>query len=311
VRVPDERDDPARRPCDLLERPLGRSDEPGPQQQILGRIAGDGELGEEEQVDGCALRLLDPRGDPLAVPREVSDDGVDLREAEPQFAPPSRKPSLPGVEILIDPRFNGPPGSANGGYTCGLIAAQAGEPVAVTLRAPPPLATALRFDGERLWDGETVIAEAAPDDGILAPPPAVPFAEAARASERYPGFDEHAYPTCFVCGPARRDGLRVFTGPVQEDLLAAPWVPDDSGREFVWAALDCPGAIAVGWSGRGEWVLGRMAGRVDDVPHVGERCVVAARPLGRDGRKGYAATAAYGEDGRLLGVARQVWIEPR
>jgi hypothetical protein len=311
MRIADKDDDPARRSRDLLQRPLGRPDEPRPQQQVLGRVPGDGELGEEEQIDAKALRLLDPRDDPLAVPREVADDRVDLREAEPQFAPPSRKPSLPGVEIVIDPRFNGPPHSANGGYTCGLLAAQVGEPVEITLRAPPPLATALRFDGERLWDGETLVAEAAANGTALIPPPPVPFGDAVRASEQYPGLEEHAYPTCFVCGPARRDGLRLFTGPVRDDLLAAPWVPTEIGRELVWAALDCPGAIAVGWSGRGEWLLGRMAGHVEDVPRVGERCVVTAQPLGREGRKGYATTAAYGEDGRLLGVAHQVWIEPR
>jgi hypothetical protein len=215
------------------------------------------------------------------------------------------------VEIVIDPRFNGPPGSANGGYTCGLLAVCVGEPTEITLRAPPPLATPLRFDGERLWHDRTLVAEAAQNRTAVAPPPPVSFDEASEASRRYPGLKEHAYPTCFVCGPARDDGLGLFTGPARDDLLAAPWLPAETGRELVWAALDCPGAIAVGWSGRGEWLLGRMSGRVDDVPRVGERCVVTARPLGRDGRKGYAATAAYGEDGRLLGVARQVWIEPR
>jgi hypothetical protein len=215
------------------------------------------------------------------------------------------------VEIVIDRRYNGPPDSANGGYTCALLAARVGEPAEITLRAPPPLASPMRFDGERLWHGERLIAEAGRAQNGLAPPPPVAFDDAARASQRYPGFQEHAYPTCFVCGPARADGLGLFTGPVAGDLLGAPWVPAETGRELVWAALDCPGAIAVGWSGRGEWLLGRMAGRVDDVPRVGERCVVTARPLGHDGRKGYAATAAYGEDGRLLGVARQVWIEPR
>jgi len=215
------------------------------------------------------------------------------------------------VEIVIEPRFNGPRDSANGGYTCGLLAARVGEPAEITLRAPPPLGRPLTFDGHRLWDGDTLVAEAVRVADRLAPPPPVSFGDAEHASRAYPGFEEHAYPTCFVCGPARDDGLRLFTGPVDVRVLAAPWVPAETSRELVWAALDCPGAIAVGWSGRGEWLLGRMAGRVDDVPRVGERCVVTAQPLGRDGRKGHAATAAYGEDGRLLGVARQIWIEPR
>ena len=220
------------------------------------------------------------------------------------------------MEIVIDARFNGPDGSANGGYTCALLARKVGEPCEVTLRAPPPLATPLRFDGERLWDGEAVIAEARRFDDALDAPPPVAFEDAEHASEQYPGFREHAYPRCFTCGPERADGLRIFTGPVGDGLFAAPFVLGNSlllasSRELVWAALDCPGAIAVGQTERAEFLLGRMAARVDDVPAAGERCVVTARPLGRDGRKGYAATAAYGEDGRLLGVARQTWIAPR
>ena len=215
------------------------------------------------------------------------------------------------MEFAIDPRFNGPPGSANGGYTCGLLAAATGEPCEVTLRAPPPLGRPLRLDGGRLWDGDELVADAHRVELDVDAPQRVSFDEAVRASRTYPGFDEHAYPTCFVCGPARDDGLGLFTGAVNDMLLATPWVPKETGRELVWAALDCPGAIAVGWTGRGDWLLGRMAGRVDDVPRIGEHCVVTAVPLGRDGRKGYAATAAYGADGRLLGVARQTWIEPR
>lgn len=214
------------------------------------------------------------------------------------------------MEIVIDPRFNGPPGSANGGYTCGVLAACVGEPAEVTLRAPPPLGKPLSFDGERLWDGDTLVAEARSSELKLEPPPPVAFTDAERASRDYPGFDEHAYPTCFVCGPDREDGLRLFTGPVHDSVCAAPWQPREVSRELVWSSLDCPGAIGVGWKGRGDWVLGRMHGRVDALPELGERCVVVAWPIGREGRKGFAGTALYGEGGRLLGLARQTWIAP-
>ncbi len=216
------------------------------------------------------------------------------------------------MEIVIDRRFNGPPNSANGGYTCGLVAQHVGEPAEVTLRSPPPLGRPLRFDGERLWDGETLVAEAGPVELDLEPPPPVGYEDAERASARYPGFDRHEYPTCYVCGPERSDGLRIFTGPVDDDeVFAAAWqVPDDFSRELVWAALDCPGAIGVGWDGRGDWLLGRMAAEVGEVPKAGERCVVLAWPLGRDGRKGFAGTAVY-RDGELLARARQTWIALR
>lgn len=215
------------------------------------------------------------------------------------------------MEIVIDPRFNGPPESANGGYTCGLLAAQVGEPAEITLRAPPPLGRPLSFEGERLFDGEMLIAEARRADLELEAPAPVSFDEAVDASRGYPGFEEHAYPTCFVCGPAREDGLRLFTGPTNDGVFAAPWTPREVSRELAWASLDCPGAIGVGWDGRGDWLLGRMHGRVDALPEIGERCVVVSWPIGREGRKGFAGTVLYGEGGRLLGLARQTWIALR
>jgi len=81
--------------------------------------------------------------------------------------------------------------------------------------------------------------------------------------------------------------------------------------EIVWAAIDCPGAYSVGAEGRGDVVLGRMTACVLRMPEVGERCVVAAWPLDVDGRKLFAGTALFAEDGELLAIARQTWIEPR
>ena len=140
-------------------------------------------------------------------------------------------------------------------------------------------------------------------------PEPVSFYEAERASRNYPGFEEHEYATCFVCGPNRDDGLGLFAGAVDgTKVFAAPWiVPDDVSRLLVWAALDCPGAIGVGWDGRGDWLLGRMAAEVHEVPEPGQQCVVVAWPVGHQGRKGFAGTALYrGND--LLARARQTWI---
>ncbi len=119
---------------------------------------------------------------------------------------------------------------------------------------------------------------------------------------------------CFVCGE-RQDGsglgIRVGSVAGREPLHAAPWTVAESRPEIVWAAIDCPGAFAVGAAGRGDMVLGRMTARVARVPDVGERCVVTSWPLGEDGRKLSAGTALFAEDGALLALARQVWILPR
>jgi hypothetical protein len=82
VRGADERDDPADGAGDLLERTLRGADEAWPEQQVLGRVAGDRQLGEEDDVRVGLLRLGEPVEDALAVAVEVADDGVDLGERE-------------------------------------------------------------------------------------------------------------------------------------------------------------------------------------------------------------------------------------
>jgi hypothetical protein len=220
------------------------------------------------------------------------------------------------MELVIDPRFNGPAGSANGGYTCGLVADLVDGIAEVTLRRPPPLGRPLSVEQEDgrivVRDGDAVVAEAveAPFEVEVPEPPT--YEEAARASSRYPGFDVHAFPTCFVCGPEREvgDGLRIFAGPLGDGRVAAPWTPTEVDRHVVWAALDCPGAIAVGFPNRGETLLGRFSAHIDELPEVGEACVVVGWPLGEEGRKLYAGTALYGEGGRPLARAKATWVVP-
>jgi hypothetical protein len=224
---------------------------------------------------------------------------------------------LTGENIVIQRRYRGPAGSGNGGYSCGLVASLLGGAAAeVTLRAPPPLDTPLgveRDDGvARVWDGETLVAEAVPAE-VAVEPPAVSWEEAQAATTRYPGFDEHEFPECFVCGPNREagDGLRIFPGEVREGLVAAPWVARGVAPEIIWAAIDCPGAFGAGYAGRGTVLLGRMAARIHRLPAEGERCVALGWALGADGRKLFAGTALLGADGRPCAVGRQVWVEPR
>jgi hypothetical protein len=220
------------------------------------------------------------------------------------------------MELLIERQFRGPTESANGGYTCGVLASFLHGPAEVTLRLPPPLERPLEveLDGElELRDGEALVASATRAELELELPDPLSFEEA-QASALPEGDKESVFPECFVCGWRRDDGLGIYAGPVEgRDLVAATWTPraEHVGPEFVWAALDCPGAYAVHSGERGMPVLGRLTARVEHLPHAGERCVVMAWPLGGDGRKLYAGTALHGADGRLLGAARAVWILPR
>lgn len=219
------------------------------------------------------------------------------------------------MELVIERKFRGPTGSANGGYTCGLLASFMHGPAEVTLRVPPPLERPLEVvtDGPlELRDGEQLVAEAVATELDVDVPEPISYEDAA-AAELSDGDRESVFPECFVCGWKREDGLRIYAGPVEgRQLVAATWIPreDEISSELVWAALDCPGAYAVEFGQRGNPVLGRLAGRVEHLPHAGERCVVVGWPLGEEGRKLYAGTALFGEDGRLLGAARATWIVP-
>jgi hypothetical protein len=159
-----------------------------------------------------------------------------------------------------------------------------------------------------------VIAEAHAVHLHLDPPAPVAWDEAVEASTRHERFAGPEFAECFVCGEREDgDGLAVRPGSVagREPLHAAPWTVAEVAPEIVWAAIDCPGAYAVGAEGRGEIVLGRMAGSVFRVPATGERCVLASWPIGEDGRKLVAGTALFDESGSLLALARQTWIVPR
>jgi hypothetical protein len=221
--------------------------------------------------------------------------------------------------VIIDRRFHGPDGSGNGGYTAGLLAGRVPiDTVTVTLRQPPPLETELTVTVEderghsvRMWDGETLVAEALAGAIVVPPVPPVPFVDALRAAEKFRAIENHPFPRCFVCGPEREpgDGLRLEPGQIADGTVAAPWVPDRvPERTLVWAALDCPGGWSFDVAGRPA-VLGTMTAQVTDVPEAGEECVVMGLARSREGRKMHAATALYGADGRLLGRAEQIWIE--
>jgi len=229
--------------------------------------------------------------------------------------------------VTIAARFCGPPGSANGGYTCGRVAAALGDgPAEVTLRVPPPLDRSLalerREDRVVLLDGDVLVAEGRRADRPDVEPPApIGVDEARRAAGRHPWKDTHPYPTCFVCGTGRApgDGLRIFCGPTDDGArFAAPWTPPAElagpdgalAREFVWAALDCPSGIAtVGWDDVERILLGRLTAELRAPVATGAEHVVQAWPLARDGRKLHTGSALYDADGQVLAFARAVWIE--
>lgn len=234
---------------------------------------------------------------------------------------------MPADTITIEPRFNGPPDSGNGGYTCGRLAAYVDGPAEVTLRLPPPLGKPMRVerdgdgDGVSLLDGDALVAEARPTEIEIDAPPAVAAEQAAEAAARSGFLDEHRhpFPSCFVCGPLRElhDGLRIFAGELPGDgkTFAAPWTPDAPVTpELIWAALDCPTSAPV-WNDPDApnfrpVVLARLAVRILDEPvAAGERHTILSWPTAFDGRKRHSAAALYTPDGAVAAISRALWIE--
>jgi hypothetical protein len=204
--------------------------------------------------------------------------------------------------LLIAPRFCGPPGSANGGYACGLIAAHLDGQAEITLRQPLPLASpmAVEREGEgsvRVFDSDVLIAEGASSPGSpaveLPAPVTVRDARAAGLRSRlrvHP--EEHPFPTCFVCGPARRpsDGLGIMPGPlVGRGLSPMPGLPTRRSR-------DRTAAWRPSSSGRRSTAPGR-SGRSGTPPRMGRpTCWAGWRPAssarsGRASRMSWSAGA--------------------
>lgn len=224
-------------------------------------------------------------------------------------------------KVVVDGRFNGPPDSGNGGYVCGVLGSAIAGPAISTLRKPPPLGRELDLrigaDGQvELIDGEQPIGTAVPRELTIDVPEAPSFDAAVEASKRFPGFDFHAFGTCFVCGADRPndDGMKLYAGPVEnQPIVACPWTPDasmpnDEGRvadEIVWAALDCPSYFVFFPAPA---VLGRLHADLRREIRVGERYIVTAWEIGQEGRKHWSGCAVYDEDRVPCAVGSATWI---
>jgi len=263
-------------------------------------------------------------GHVVARPAHLPAHGA-RRSCEPPERAPAPLASVGGVSetFTIPARFCGPPESGNGGWTSGhlaaLVAADADRPtVSVRLRTPPPLDHPLEVrhseeDVVEVLDGGLVVASAQPAPAVPRTrlPAPVTFAEAQAVGASYAGLHDHPFPTCFSCGTEREPGdalcLRPGPLPGREGVHAAAWVPTEATPEIVWAALDCPGAWALGVGGR-PMVLGTMTAEVDRLPALGEEHVVMAWARGSEGRKHWCGTALHARDGSLLALADATWI---
>ena len=236
--------------------------------------------------------------------------------------------------VTIEERYNGPPKIANGGYVSGLLAKFIEGPADVWIRRPTPLGRELSIVGQEdgsvciLSNGDIVV-EGKPGKLDLDIPDFPGFDLALSASGTSRALQKNSFngrmylgihPTCFCCGAEREDeyGLKIHPGRIPgKDLIAAPWVPgeelaDEYGNvrsEFIWTALDCPGAFAaMDLADSHPGLLGRLIGEITLPIKVDDPCVVAGWAVSTEGRKLLAGTAVYNSKGELAAKALATWI---
>jgi hypothetical protein len=224
--------------------------------------------------------------------------------------------------MIIHQRFSGPPGCGNGGYVSGRLAALLDEPqVVVSLMRPTPVDTPLPVEalpggGIALMVGGQPAVTAMADQTPLHVPPTLTLDRALSGHRPH----RHLFPGCFVCGPDCAGGLHIYPEKVGDGMCAAHWTPgwelaDDDGYvrlEFLYAALDCPGAFAaLGGVFDRPTLLGRFQVRTHRRPRADEPLTVGAWARGQDGRKHAVATALYDSEGKCLAASQAIWIELR
>lgn len=224
--------------------------------------------------------------------------------------------------IVIDSRFNGPPNSANGGYTAGMLANLLGGDTQVLLHSPPPLNTKLELivDGKAAsLNYQNKAIATAQKTRVKLDVPICPPIDKIRSNEgRYINASEHLLPTCFVCGPERKsdDGLAIY--PVRlnaYDCVASIWQPLENlaaadglvANEIVWAALDCPGYFAHQKLDQ-IMLLGSIAASILRRPSPGETLISMGWQTAQDGRKHHSGTALYDQKGEICAISQQIWI---
>jgi len=231
------------------------------------------------------------------------------------------------TSITIPARFEGPPGTGQGGYTAARAIDEIGGAATVAFRSPVPLDEALPLNqrSEDHWQlsnasGATVL-DITRWEPVWASTATVSIADARAARERFAyTADNHPAHHCFSCG-AQADSMHVHAGPLGDgrhatDWTIPDWATDDTGvvdHAVAWAAVDCTAAWYVAGSadGRAGFTV-QLAVEVLAPLIVGDTYAAVGwegdYPAVWDGRKRGACSALFDHSGTLVARSRSFWV---
>ena len=235
-----------------------------------------------------------------------------------RFATLRRKHELKDT-VTIERRYRGPLDSGNGGYSCGRLAAFLDGPAEVTLRLPPPLDRPLGSRGATAR--RSCCWTATPSSPRRCRPRST---SSRRRARRWPRPRRRQRRHVRHRGGRVQRVLHVrrsratatasgsTSGRSATGVHAAPWTARDVSPEVVWAAIDCPGAFAVGAPGPRR-DRARADGSRAPAPAGGRRALRRRRVAARRGRT--QAVRGHGAPRRgrraCSPASRQTWIAPR
>lgn len=222
-------------------------------------------------------------------------------------------------KITIEQRYQGPFGSANGGYVAGLLSdALRGAPSSVRIHRPVPVGSPVyvyrRGDTAFIRHNDQTVATAELVDVSIPRTEFVSVADVLAAPE--PTLDLGMFADCFVCGQHTPDGLGVRAKALPDGRFAAIWRPDESRHVtgprvpavYLRSALDCPGGFAALTANRTLALTGTLTSRVEFLPDAGSTLIVVGEATHAEGRKLGAVSTIYTDSAELVATASAVWI---
>ncbi len=173
-----------------------------------------------------------------------------MSSAVPPAVSAARRHRVTGQQLGLPGRFCGPPGSANGGYACGVVGSALAHRVEVTLHVPPPLEVELSLEvgggtSHLLAQGVLVASAREVDVAVpTAPPPSFERVLEASAQFDLDSYSRsHAYPGCLGGGLGKTGDPCAITSATDVRRLTGPRPVRSTQVRVPAMLLSCQGQV--------------------------------------------------------------------